>query len=162
MLREPVVERGTLAFDPPDKFLRRTENGNVAVSDGRTLWLYYPAVRQAEKYPLGTSRGPGEFFRLLAATVRLAELEKEFRVSGEATPDGHRLVLVPRSASIRRMLDSIVLDIDSKLRLRRSVITSKEGDRTETTYSNERLVPPGSPIFRFEPPAGTDVVSPLG
>lgn len=162
MMREPVVERGTIAFEPPDKFLRRTENGTISVSDGRVLWLYYPTFQQAEKYPLGTPHGPGEFFRLLAATVRLDDLAKEFRVAGETTPDGHLLTLIPRSAGIRRMLQSIVLELDPSLRLRRSVITSKEGDRTETTYSNERTMPAGRAVFQFEPPKGTTVVAPLG
>jgi len=38
----------------------------------------------------------------------------------------------------------------------------KDGDRVETTYSNEKILPLGSVDFSFTPPASATVVAPLG
>jgi len=161
MMREPIRERGTISFEPPAKFLRRTDDGNLAVSDGKTLWMYYPAFQQAEKYPLD-ARGPGALFSMLTRVFQLDDLPKHFRVAASKTEDGFRLVLVPKAGAMRRMIGEIALDLDEGLRLRASRIVGNEGDRMEATYSAEKSVPLGTTDFEFAPPQGTNVVSPIG
>lgn len=159
MWKEPVVETGTIAFEPPDRFLRKTKN--LLVSDGKTLWMYYPEFRQAEKYPLD-ARGPGQIFAALGQALRFENLGEIFHVSATRLDDGFRLDLVPRSGAMRRMLRGLTLELDSSLRLRASAMSGKDGDKMETRYSNEKFLAPGSVDFSFRPPASASVTAPLG
>lgn len=160
MMREPVVERGTLAFEAPDKFLRRTDGGRIAVSDGRDLWMYYPEFAQAERYRLSGGAGPGELLVALGRIFQLHDVRSSFRVTAEELPDGWRLILRPRSSAIRRFVREARLELDRRLALRSSWVESPGGERTEAAYSNERFT--GGVDFRFEPPPGTTVVAPGG
>ncbi|TSA37761.1 MAG: outer membrane lipoprotein carrier protein LolA [Verrucomicrobiaceae bacterium] len=159
MWKDPVVESGTIAFEPPDHFFRKTDN--LIISDGRTLWMYYPEFHQVEKYPLA-GHGPGQLFAALGQAFRFENLDTLFRISATRLEDGFRLDLTPRSGPMRRMLRSLILDLDSSLRLRSSTMVGKDGDRIETKYSNEKLLSPGSIDFSFKPPASATVVAPLG
>ncbi len=159
MWSEPVVERGTIAFEPPDRFLRKTKN--LSLCDGKFLWMYYPEFNQVEKYPLD-NRGPGQLFSALGQALQFRDIGGNFKVTASKVADGFRLELVPRSGALRRMLQSITLDLDHLLKLRSSGMIGKEGDRIETTYTNERILPLGSIDFSFTPPATATVVTPLG
>ncbi|MDX2080824.1 MAG: outer membrane lipoprotein carrier protein LolA [Terrimicrobiaceae bacterium] len=160
MMRDPVVEEGTIAFEAPDKFFRRTKSGSLAISDGRELWMYYPEFSQAENYRLDKRSGPGELLLALSRIFQLHDMGATFRVTVEQTQNGWRLTLRPRASAIRRFVREARLDLDANLSLRSSLIESPSGDRTETDYSNERIGPAGSVDFRFVPPPGTTVVSP--
>lgn len=159
MWKAPVVESGTIAFEPPDHFLRKTNN--LIVSDGKTLWMYYPEFQQVEKYPLA-GHGPGQLFAALGQAFRFENLKALFRISATRLNDGFRLDLTPRSGPMRRMLQSLTLELDGSLRLRSSTMSGKDGDRIETKYSNEKLLPVGATDFSFKPPASATVVAPLG
>lgn len=157
---EPVVESGRIAFEPPDHFLRKTKS--LTVSDGRTLWMYYPEFQQVEKYPLSGGGGPGPLFAALGQVFQFRGIADVFKVSAIQREEGFRLILTPRSGPLRRMIQSMTLDLDSSLQLRSSLMIGKEGDRIETTYSGEKILPPGSIDFTFTPPASATVVAPLG
>lgn len=157
---EPVVEKGTIAFGPPDRFLRKTKN--ITVCDGKTLWMYYPEFQQVEKYPLTGGNGPGQLFAALGQALQFRNVTGLFKVSAMHLANGYRLDLTPRSGPLRRMLQSMELELDTSLKLRSSIITGKEGDRMETTYSNEKVLPPESLDFTFTPPPSATVVAPLG
>ena len=159
MWSEPVVEKGTIAFEPPEHFLRKSKS--VSVCDGKFLWMYYPEFNQVEKYPLN-NRGPGQLFSALGQALQFRNIGDNFKVTASNTDDGFRLELVPRSGALRRMLESITLELDPSLRLRSSTMIGKEGDRMETRYMNERILPLGSIDFTFTPPANATVVTPLG
>ena len=157
--KNPIIESGTMAFEPPDRFLRKSNN--LILCDGETLWMYYPEFQQVERYPL-SSRGPGEIFAALGQALRFEDLQKVFRVSAEALPDGFRITLTPGSGRLRQMIERLTLELDASLRLRSSSLSTRRGDRIETHYSNEKLLAPGSVDFTFQPPASATVVAPLG
>ena len=159
MCSEPVVEKGTIAFEPPERFLRKTKN--LTVCDGTFLWMYYPEFQQVEKYPLA-SRGPGQLFTALGQALQFQKIAENFKVAATGLEDGYRLELSPRSGPLRRMLQSITLELDKSLKLRSSIMAGKDGDRIDTTYSNEKILPLGSINFSFTPPASATVVAPLG
>jgi len=159
MCAEPVVEKGTIAFEPPERFLRKTRN--LTVCDGKFLWMYYPEFQQVEKYPLA-SRGPGQLFTALGQALQFQKIAENFKVAATGLEDGYRLELSPRSGPLRRMLQSITLELDKSLKLRSSIMAGKDGDRIDTTYSNEKILPLGSINFSFTPPASATVVTPLG
>ncbi|MFZ4774074.1 MAG: LolA family protein [Terrimicrobiaceae bacterium] len=160
MWSEPVVETGKIAFEPPDHFLRQTKN--LTLSDGKTLWMYYPEFQQVEKYPLTGNGGPGQLFSALSQILQFHNLTGIFKISAARLNEGYQLILTPRSGPLRRMLQSMTLELDSSLKLRSSLMIGKEGDRIETTYSGEKTLPSGSINFSFTPPAAATVVAPLG
>jgi len=162
MMTEPILESGTIAFEPPSKFLRRTSEGNLAVSDGATLWMYYPSFNQVEIYPLDNPRGPGPLFSLLTKLFQLRDVTENFHVTAEKTPDGHQLTLVPKSGSLKKMIGVIHMTIDENLRLIASTMRTAANDRTETSYASEKFLVPGSVDFKFNPPANANTVKPLG
>ncbi len=160
MWKEPVVESGKIAFEPPDKFLRETKN--LTLSDGKTLWMYYPEFQQVEKYPLSGNGGPAQLFSALGQVLQFHRVAEIFKVSAVRLEGGYRLILIPRSGPLRRMLQSMTIELDSSLKLRSSLMIGKEGDRIETTYSGEKILPAGAINFSFTPPASATVVAPLG
>lgn len=162
MMTEPIFEHGTIAFEPPGKFLRRTQDGNLAVSNGTTLWMYYPAFSQVEQYPLDKGGGPGALFSMLTQIFELKDVERQFRATATRTPDGYQLHLLPRSGSLRKMIGEVTLELDRSLRLRSTKLVGSAGDRIETSYSDEKVVPAGSTDFEFTPAPGATVVKPLG
>jgi len=162
MLKEPVSERGTIAFEPPNKFLRKTDDGNLALSDGTFLWMYYPAFARAEKYSLARKGGPAVLFSALSAVIQLHEVERQFFVTATAQPDGYSLVLMPRQSDLRRMLREATIRLDPELRVVSSSILSTQGDRIETTYSDEKILMRAKLDFRFECPPSTEIIAPLG
>jgi outer membrane lipoprotein-sorting protein len=159
MWNEPVVEKGTIAFEPPERFLRKTNN--LTVCDGKFLWMYYPEFQQVEKYPLA-GHGPGQLFAALGQALQFRKIAENFKVAATRLDNGFRLELSPRSGPLRRMLQSITLELDKALKLRSSTMVGKEGDRMETIYTNEKILPLGSIDFSFTPPASATVVAPLG
>src|SRR5437870_2053264 len=50
LLNKPITSEGTVWFQAPDKFRRevRGANPSITVSNGKTLWIYYPNFKQAE------------------------------------------------------------------------------------------------------------------
>lgn len=162
MLKEPVTEKGTLAFEPPDKFLRRTNDGNLSLSDGTYLWMYYPEFGRAEKYPLTRKSGPAILFAALSAVIQLHDIERQFRATAIAETSGYTLTLTPKQNDLRRHLREARIRLDSDLRVVSSTILSTQGDRIESTYTNENILKVGTLRFRFECPPSTEIIAPLG
>lgn len=163
VLKKPVIESGTLAFLPPDKFRREVkgEQGNLTVSDGQILWIYYPAFQEAEKYALDSNRALRESLAALTAGLSLEQVDKNFTIRAEKTSSGYSLELVPRTSALRKAVSSLRLDVSGALTATRLEILSRSGDRTITTFSNERKTALATDSFRFEPPAGVTVSEPL-
>lgn len=162
LLDEPVVEKGRLIFEAPDKFRRVTDDGNEIISDGRTLWLHYPAFSQVERYPFESPNGPGPAIRALTQALQGRGIEETFRASVERTGGVYVATLEPRSAGLRRFVSRIVLVIDPSLRLVSSRLEGREGEIIETTYEAETLTPAGREVFTFTPTPGVRVVGPSG
>src|SRR5215210_5946310 len=55
LLATRLRSRGTVAFQAPDKFRREVKGSNpsLTVSNGKTMWIYYPNFNEAELYRLG-------------------------------------------------------------------------------------------------------------
>lgn len=162
LLRRTVRSRGTLYQRQPDFFLMRFEEpaGDVIVSDGDHIWVYYPSVDSAQVLRMPAARGAG------ATDLRsqfIGDPAGRFRASlrGEEAVDGRSadvLVLEPRDggASYR----SLVAWIDRADGLaRRFEITETNGLVRRFDLSSLRRNPslPES-LFRFEVPPGVRVV----
>jgi chaperone LolA len=163
-LAAPVTTEGTLTFQPPNKFRRETrgERGSVAVSDGKTFWIYYPAFREAERYDLNSQRFLQDTVTALMASMNAENLRREFRYRVRREGGIHVLELEPKRASLRKAVRSITLRIRPDFTAESNVMVFPEGDRATMTFSNEKPIRPSGSEFTFTPPAGTRVSTPLG
>lgn len=111
---QPLVSTGKVWVVVPDHF--RWELGQppqtIAVRQPDQLWLLYPKLKRAEKYPL-TGNAPGPWrdaLALLEASFprSRAELESHFTVLSVAqTNDVVQLSLQPKSAFARKFMSQL-------------------------------------------------------
>lgn len=162
LMKKPVIETGTLAFLPPDKFRREVPGRSLTVCDGKTLWLYYPEFNEVEKYALSSSRALRESLAALTSGFGLQDLGKTYDVTARELVDGYQLSLLPKTARLRQSVQRIVVDLSSAFSVRRLEIQGAGGDRTVTTFLRERATPLREADFQFQPPEGATVSEPLG
>src|SRR5580704_11285694 len=64
---QPLVLEGEIKLMAPNKFRREIfgKNPSVTASDGRTLWILYPAFNEAEQYSLDRSHEVSVLFGAL-------------------------------------------------------------------------------------------------
>jgi len=164
LMKKPVLSSGTVSFQPPNKF-RREVKGNspsITVSDGRELWIYYPNFKSAERYPLGKGSPLDATVAAINSALNLENIETSFNVSATKSDNGHELVLLPRTAAMKRVFQKLDLRINDKFRVERTDMLLPNGDRIVTTYSNQTRASIPASTFEFKPPADTEVSTPLG
>ena len=162
LMKEKIVETGILSFLPPNCFRREVDGGSLTVCDGQTLWLYYPQFKEVEKYSLSSNSTLRDSVTAMTAGFGLQQLSESFKVRAWKTEGGTRVELVPRNPSLRKSVSSIQADISGELKARRLEIVGKGGERTTTTFSNERRANlTAAADFQFRPPDGVSVSEPL-
>lgn len=164
LLNKPITSSGKLWFQAPNKF-RREVKGNspsLTVSNGKELWIYYPKFRSAEHYSLGKRSPLDAGIATLMAALNLENVESNYHISATKEGQGYQLNLTPRNPSMKRFLKSFNIRINEALQVERTEMLQPNGDRILTTYSNETRAPIAPSTFDFSPPAGTDVMTPLG
>ncbi len=164
MLNKPITSAGKMWFQAPNKF-RREAKGNspsITVSNGQQLWIYYPNFKSAEHYTLG-KRSPLEAgIAAITASLNLENVEGTYHITATKEADGYQLQLMPRNPSMKRLLKSFSIRMNNEFQVVRTEMLQPNGDRIDTTYSNESRAPIPASTFEFTPPAGTDVTTPLG
>jgi outer membrane lipoprotein-sorting protein len=164
LLDEPISSSGQVWFQAPNKF-RREIKGNapsMTISDGQQLWIYYPKFNSAERYSLAKRSPLDAGLAALTAGLTLQNLEATYNVTGRKERDHYLLTLQPRAPSIRRLLQRLVITIDSNLQVTRTEMLQPNGDQTVTEYTGHAADPIPAGQFEFTPPPGTEVTTPLG
>lgn len=164
LLKKPISTNGTMAFQSPNKF-RRDLKGNapsLTVCNGSELWIYYPNFKQAEHYTLGQKQFFDDSIAALTAGLNFQNVDKFFRVAVAKDGDGHRITLTPKTSSLRRIMTSLAVWMDSEGNIQKTDATLPKGDRVVTTYKNVRPAKTSDAKFDFAPPAGVEVSTPLG
>lgn len=167
LMKKPILSSGKVWFQPPNKFRREVKGSSpsLTVSDGRQLWIYYPNFKSAERYPLGKGSPLDSTVAAINSSLNLENVENTFQISATKTDlprAGYELTLLPRTAAMKRVFQTLHLRINDQLRVERTEMLLPNGDRIVTTYSNQtRGVVPAS-MFEFTPPPGTEVSTPLG
>jgi outer membrane lipoprotein carrier protein len=164
LLKKPISTNGTIAFQAPSKFRRdlRGDAPSLTVSDGKDLWIYYPNFKQAEHYTLGQKKFFDDSIAALTAGLNFQNVDKFFRVVASREGSGHRVVLTPKSASLRRIVTALTVWMDGDGNIQKTDATLPKGDRVVTTYKNVRPAKTSDAKFEFTPPAGVEVTTPLG
>ena len=164
LMTKPVVSSGKIWFHAPNNF-RREVSGNsasVTVSNGPDLWIYYPNFKSAEHYALGKRSPADAAIAAINTALNLENVEKTFRITGSKIDKGYALELLPRSPSMKRMLQRFDLRLNGDLVAERTEMLQPNGDRVVTIYSNQTRAAIPAATFDFTPPPGTEITSPLG
>jgi len=163
ILAQPMVSTGDLTFREPAYFRREItgKRPSLTVSDGETLWIYYPRFKEAEKYRIGEGRPVDEAVEALLAGTNFKRVRSSYEIHGEKKGDGYELEMRPLTRALRRLFKSMVLTLDDDLNVVRSEVKLSRGDTVVTEFSAIKRFSPPLSKFEFTPPEGTRVSEPL-
>lgn len=164
LMSDKIVSEGHTVFKRPNLIHWRYIKGSnlLMVFNGQEAWLYYPNLREAERYR-NIERMIKKF--PLAYGLAIENLRKYWNISIISdSPNGFIILeLRPKEKESRRVFEKITLLIEKKIGVPRKVqIFEPGGDYTIIEFKeikvNENLP---SDLFTFKPPAGVKVVNPL-
>jgi outer membrane lipoprotein-sorting protein len=149
VLSQPLVSMGKAWVAVPDRF--RWELGSppqtIALRQVDTLFVIYPKLKRAEKYPLGDKQ-PGPWrdaLALLEASFprSRADLESHFRIlSVTQTNANWQLALQPRSSLARSMMAEIdILVRTNDFALAATELKFADGSTMRNDFTNVVLNP---------------------
>ncbi len=164
LLAKPLVSQGSLSFQAPNHFRRelRGSHPSTMVNNGQKLWIYYPSFNAAELYTLGQRAFFDNAIEALTAGLNFQHVAEFYRCTAAHEADGYRLVLLPKSSDVRRILKELTVWVDEDLKIQKTVALLPKDDQVITTYHNQHAVPVPASTFEFTPPAGATVTQPLG
>jgi len=164
LLNKPVVSEGSVSFSVPDKFRRevRTPSPSTTVSDGHTMWIYYPAFNEVELYTLGQRSFFDESLAALTAGLNFEHLDEYYNFRAYQEPAGYRLELTPKKPSLRRVVEQLSLFLTNDFMPARTEITLPKGDHLSTLYHNAHRPTLPASTFEFTPPPDAHITRPLG
>jgi outer membrane lipoprotein-sorting protein len=149
VLSQPLVSTGKVWIAVPDRF--RWEIGSppdtIALRQPETLFLIYPKLKRAEKYPLDDKQ-PGPWrdaLGLLDASFprSRAGLESHFRVLSVTLSNANcQIALQPKSSQARRMITEIDICFRTNdLALTATEMRLAEGSSMRNDFTNVVLNP---------------------
>ncbi len=164
MMNKPVTSSGKVWFQAPNKFKREVTGNSpsVTVSDGQTLWIYYPKFQSAERYSLGKRSPLDAGIAAITASLNLEGVEQTYHITGAHEGNSNTLELLPRAPSMKRLLQRFIIHFNEALQVERTEMLQPNGDKIITIYSNESRAPIDPATFQFTPPPGTTITTPLG
>ena len=164
LLNKPVSSEGSVYFSVPDKFRRevRTPSPSTTVSDGHTMWIYYPSFKEVEIYSLGQKSFFNESLAALTAGLNFEHIDEYYNYRAFREPAGYRLDLTPKKPSLRRVVEEISLELNGDFLPLRTEITLPKGDHLSTEYHNAHRPALAASLFEFEPPADAHITRPMG
>jgi outer membrane lipoprotein-sorting protein len=165
LLNRPIATEGTVSFEVPDKF-RREVKGNspsLTVSNGKTLWIYYPAFKTAELYTLGQRAFFDDSISALTAGLNFQHIDEYYNVRAFTGDNGgYRFELIPKRPSLRHVLQTLTVWMDADLKAQKTEVILPKGDSVVTNYRNARRMPLPASTFEFAPGPDVQVSRPLG
>jgi outer membrane lipoprotein carrier protein len=130
--------------------------GKLFVADGKMFHLYSPHSNQVQRL---RPRDAADWRAPLAFLLGRLDFSKEF---GPITirPGEERIELIARPRSERDPFTQVLFHVDPKTReIRQVQVTGRDNMVTEFVFRNETTNPPlDAQMFRFEPPAGAEIV----
>lgn len=161
-LSQPLTARGRVWFDAPNLF--RWELGTppqtIALRQPEEMWVIYPRLKRAEKYPLsGDQQGPWrDTLALLEAGFpkNRDELASRFRILSESAAGPlWELSLQPRSATARRWMPLIrIAFATNDYSLRVTELQFADGSMMRNEFTNavtNPRIPEGTFAVSLEP-----------
>jgi outer membrane lipoprotein carrier protein len=164
LLSSPLHRQGTVAFQAPDKFRREVKgiNPSLTISNGKTMWIYYPNFNEAEQYTLGQRGVFDDSISALTTGMTFERVSELYDVRAFREEKLCRIELTPRRSNLKRIVQKLTIWMDDDLRGQKTELLLPKGDRVVTNYSNQSREPLPATTFEFTPPAGANVTRPLG
>jgi outer membrane lipoprotein-sorting protein len=164
LVLKPLISEGTVAFEAPDKLRREVKgsNSSISVSDGKTMWVYYPNFKEAEHYSIGQRSVLNDALSALTAGMNFEHIDEYYNFHAFRDATGYQLQLSPKRPDLKRLLDHMTIWMDNEFLLQKVELFMLKGDHMVTTYKNVRRTPLPASTFEFTPPPDAHVSYPLG
>jgi outer membrane lipoprotein-sorting protein len=170
-LTQPLIATGQIWFAKPNQF--RWQLGSpartIAVRKAEEMFVIYPLLKRAERYPLGAkARGPWrEALELLETGFPRdrAEFDSRFRLLSLTETNGSWLLaLKPRSDFARQMMKEIRVGLATNdFSLTSNELIFMDGSSMRNDFTNAVLNPKlDADIFKWKPEAGYKITEPMG
>jgi len=170
-LTQPLTATGHLWFAQPNQFRweLRTPSQTIALRQAQEMWVIYPLLKRAERYPLD-SKAPGEWRDALALLEAgfprdRRAFDSRFRVLSLIETNGNwQLDLQPTSAFARKMMKRINVGLATNdFKLTSTELEFVDGSVMRNDFTNAVLNAGfGKEVFDWKPPADFKVTQPLG
>jgi len=149
--------RGVARFAKPGRMRWTYEEPerSVVVSDGQTLWIYDPAAKEIQEYPVGQGFLSGTAVQFLLGDGKILDA---FEVHAD-TCEGEtvRLFLRPRTETSYERLELVVVPKTGDVR--ETAVVDLFGNRTDVVFDSLRANRrPDASQFRLEPEPGVRVL----
>ena len=164
LLNKPVTSEGIVYFAMPDKFRRevRTPSPSTTVSDGHSMWIYYPSFKEVEVYTLGQRSLFDESLAALTAGLNFQRIDEFYSFRATRDESGYRLILTPKKPGLRRIVEELTLWLNKDFLPIRTEIVLPKGDHLSTIYHNAHRPALSASLFEFAPPPGAHITRPMG
>jgi outer membrane lipoprotein-sorting protein len=164
LLNQPVTSQGSMYFSVPDRFRQevRTPSPSTTISDGRTMWIFYPAFNEVEVYTLGQRSFFDESLSALTAGLNFEHIDEYYNFRAFQDAGGYRLDLTPKKPSLRRVVQTLTLYLSPGFLPVRTEVTLPEGDHLSTIFHDGRRRTLPDSLFEFTLPPGAQITHPLG
>lgn len=164
-LARPRVDTGVVELKKGGKMHWEFKTPDVRhfISDGKTLWVYSPADKQALASPL-TQETNGTAMNFMSG---LGDIRRDFKVSLPTEPENQKkgmiaLQLVPKE-SIGTLKYLVILASESDGLVKQAVVQDQLGSKTVLEFNNAQL---NSKLdearFTFSAPKGVNVIQTAG
>ncbi len=164
LLNKPLISEGTVSFEAPNKFRREVKgnNSSLSVSDGKVMWVYYPNFKEAEHYAIGQRSMLDDSLAALTAGLNFEHIEEYYNFRAFSEGGGYQFQLSPKRPDLKRLLDHVIITMDSEFRVQKVELFLLKGDHLVTTYTNVRRAPLPASTFEFTPGPDVHISYPLG
>lgn len=164
LLNKPLISEGTVSFEVPDKFRREVKGGNASltVSNGKTMWVYYPNFKEAEHYSIGQRSFFDDSLAALTAGLNFQHIDEFYNFHAFREDNGYQFQLTPKRPNLKRILDHLNIWMDNDFKVTKTELFLPKGDHLVTNYKNVRRLSLPASTFEFTPPADAHVSYPLG
>jgi outer membrane lipoprotein carrier protein len=147
---DEVPARGWVVFAKPGKmrWVYESPEPSLVVSDGKTLWIYDPTLKEVEVLPVDAGFLSGTAMQFLLGEGKILD---SFSVTAESCRgDEITLDLQPKQAATYQRL-KLRVDKASGAILATAVV-DLFGNRTDVVFKNvEQNLSPSDSLFHFEP-----------
>jgi outer membrane lipoprotein-sorting protein len=169
-LTQPLTAKGHVDFVAPDKFhwALGEPARTIAVRSGDEMFVIYPLLKRAERYPLGdnTPKQLRDMMSLLQAGFPRSreEFEAQFQVLSLTETNGDwRFALQPKSQFAAQMMPELRICLATNdFSLLSTELMFVDDSRMRSDFTNAVVNPPlDEKLFEWTPPADFKVTNPL-
>ena len=157
--KKPQQSSGVMMFSRPGKFRWQIAKPyeQLLVGDGEKVWIYDPDLRQVTVRQMNAALGSTPAALLVGAAGDKSTLDKNFSLRETGEREGLEwLEATPKSTDSG--FDKLSLGFSGG-DLKAMELHDNFGQTTTLIFSNAEKNPALAPsLFRFEPPAGADVI----